>query len=178
MRCVGSVTFLPKEFRGSQEETRAQLPPHHIRPLVDEHRQVAPALNPLTKEVAHYGLGSRADDVGLFQNFAARDRHYGQLRREALNVFRFALEETLRNQQREVDVLVAAGLEPVVQLALEQLPDSVAVGLDDHTAFDDLGGLRHVALKDDVLVPSRKILAPRSDWRFSHELGECSGYHF
>ena len=50
-------------------------------------------------------------------------------------------------------------LKRVVQLALQHFPDRVAVGLDDHAAFDDFGRLRHVALQDDVLIPGGKILA-------------------
>jgi len=61
-------------------------------------------------------------------------------------------------------------------LALENFPDRIAVGLDDHAAFDYLGGLRHVALKNHVLVPRRKILVSTGDARFGH-VGETSGYH-
>jgi hypothetical protein len=41
---------------------------------------------------------------------------------------------------------VTRGFEAAVKLALQQLPDSVAVGLDDHAALDDFRGLGHVAL--------------------------------
>ncbi len=58
-------------------------------------------------------------------------------------------------------ILVAGGFEAVVELALQQLPDSVAVGLDDHAALDDFGGLGHVALQHDVLVPGCEILSAR-----------------
>ena len=55
--------------------------------------------------------------------------------------------KALRDQQREIDVLMAGGLEAVVEFALQQLPDGIAVGLNDHAAFDNLGRLGHVALK-------------------------------
>ena len=167
---MGGVALLPEKLGGAQEQARAEFPPHHVGPLVDEHRQVAPALNPFAEEVADDGFRGGPDDVGLFQLFAARNGHHGQLRREAFDVFRLALQEALRDQQREVDVLVAAGLEPGIELALEHFPDRVAVGLDDHAALDDLGGLRHVALQDHVLVPRREIVASESNRRFSHVL--------
>ena len=73
-----------------------------------------------------------------------------------------------RDEQREIAVLVIGGLEAVVELALQHLPDGVAVGLDDHAAFDDLGRLRHVALQDDVLIPGSEVLRAGSDRRFGH----------
>ncbi len=70
---------------------------------------------------------------------------------------------------KEVVVLMARGFEAVVELALQQLPHSVAVGLDDHAAFDDFRRLGHVTLQNDVLVPGCKILSARSNRRFCHE---------
>ncbi|MGA2905724.1 MAG: hypothetical protein ABSD98_18015 [Candidatus Korobacteraceae bacterium] len=81
----------------------------------------------------------------------------------------FLVQKALRDKHREVVVLMAGGFEAVVQLALQQFPDSVAVGLDDHAALDDLRRLGHVALQDNVLVPGCKILSARSDGRFCHE---------
>jgi len=48
-------------------------------------------------------------------------------------------------------------LKRVSSLALQHFPDGPAVGFDDHAAFDDFGGLRHVARKNDVLKPGCKI---------------------
>ena len=122
--CVGvrRVALLPEELGGAQEHARAQLPAHHVGPLVDQQRQIAPALNPLGEEVADDGLRRRPDDVRLFQFLAAGDGHHRQFRREAFHVLGFLLQKALRNQQRKIDVLVAGGLEAVVELALEQLP--------------------------------------------------------
>jgi hypothetical protein len=96
-------------------------------------------------------------------------RDHGQLRRKALDVLGFLMQKALRDQHREVVILVAGGFEAVVELALQQLPHSVAVGLDDHAAFDDFRRLGHVALQNDVLVPGCKILSARSNRRFCHE---------
>ena len=162
------MAFLPEKFRGAQKHARAQLPANHVGPLVHQHGQVAPALDPLGEEVADDGLRRRTDDVRLFQFLAAGDGHHGQLRREAFDVLGFLVQKALRDQQREIHVLMAGGLEAVVELALQQLPDSVAVGLDDHAAFDDFGGLGHVALQNDVLIPGGKVLSAGSNGRFSH----------
>ena len=100
------VAFLPQEFGGAQEHARAQLPADDVGPLVHQHGQIAPALNPLGEEVADDGFRRGPDDVGLFERLAAGDGDHGQLRREAFHVLGFFLQETLRNQQREVHVLM------------------------------------------------------------------------
>ena len=162
------MAFLPEEFRGAQEHARAQFPADHVGPLVQQHRQIAPALNPLGEEVADDGLRRRPDHVRLFEFLAAGDGDHRQFRREAFDVLGFLLQEALRDQQREIDVLVVGGLEALVEFALQHFPDGVAVGLDDHAALDDFGGFRHVALQYDVLIPGGKVLRACSDGRFSH----------
>ena len=67
---------------------------------------------------------------------------------------------------------MTGGLEAIVQLALQHFPDGIAVGLDDHAAFDDLGRLGHIAMEHDVLVPGSEVLAALSDGRFGHEMGK------
>ena len=165
---VRGVAFLPEEFRGAQKHARAQLPANDVGPLIHQHGQIAPALDPLGEEVADDGLRGRPDDVRLFQLLAAGQGHHRQLGREAFHVLGLLVQKALRDQQREVHILMAGGLEAVVELALQQLPDGVAVGLDDHAAFDDFGGLGHVALQNHVLIPGSKILSAGSNRRFSH----------
>ena len=55
-----------------------------------------------------------------------------------------------------------------VELALQQFPNGMAVGLDDPAAIDDFGGFSHVPGEDDILIPGGKVLAARSYRRFSH----------
>ena len=114
------------------------------------------------------GLGRGPDHVRFFQLFAARDGYHRQFRREPFHVLGFLLQKTFRDEQREVQVLMARGLEAPVQLALQHFPHGIAVGLDDHTTLDDFGGFRHVPREDDILIPRGKVLAARSDRRFSH----------
>ena len=72
------------------------------------------------------------------------------------------VEEALRDEQREVGVDVAGVLEAPVELALDRLPDRVALGADDHAALDRriVGQLGRL---DDVEVPLRVVLAARLD---------------
>ncbi len=172
VRGVRGVALLPEELGGAKEHAGAQLPADDVGPLVEEHGQVAIALDPLREEVADDGFRRRADDVGLFQLLAARDGDDGELGRETFDVFGFLLQKALRDQQREIDVLMAGGLEALVELALQHFPDGIAIGLDDHAAFDDFGRLGHIAVEHDVLVPGSEVLAALSDGRFGHDRGK------
>src|ERR1700722_3769778 len=63
---------------------------------------------------------------------------------------------------------MTGGFETVVELTLQNFPYGITVRADHHAAFDDFGGLRHVALKDDVLIPCGEVLAARRDGRIRH----------
>ena len=123
------------------------------------HRKIPIALYPFRKEMTDDGFRGRTNDVGLFQLLAARDGDHRKFGREAFYVLGFFLQKALRDEQREVDILMAGGFEARVEFALQHFPNSIAVGLDDHAAFDDLGGLRHIALQYDILIPRGKVLA-------------------
>ena len=47
-------------------------------------------------------------------------RHHSQLGRKALHVLRLFAQKTLRDEQREIGVLVARRFETVVELALQR----------------------------------------------------------
>src|SRR5713226_4896810 len=95
MSRMSGVTFLPEKLRGPEKHSRAQLPANHISPLIEEKRQIAVALNPFRKKVANDGFRCWANDIGLFELFAARDSDDGQFWREALDVLRFLFQEAL-----------------------------------------------------------------------------------
>ena len=86
-------------------------------------------------------------------------RHDGAFLGEPFDVLRLFLQEAHRDEQREVGVLVARGLEHRVELALDVLPDRKAPRLDDHAAAD-VGVLGQVGRFDDLLVPLGIILGP------------------
>ena len=91
---VDSVALLPQEFRGPQKRPSAHLPAHHIGPLIDQQRQVAPRVHPLGIKVADDRLRRWPDHVRLGQFFAAGAGHFGDLRREALHMLGFLHQKT------------------------------------------------------------------------------------
>ena len=157
LRRVRGVAFLPEELGGTQEEPRAELPPHDVGPLVEEERQVAVALQPLRHVLADDRLARGPDDDGLVELLATRDGDDRELRAEPLDVLGLALEVRLGDEEREVRVLGAARLDAGVDLGLHPLPEPVAVRADDHRAADGtvLGQLR---LVQDVLVPAGEVV--------------------
>ncbi len=167
---VRGVAFLPEEFAGAQEHPRAHLPAHHIGPLVGEQRQIAPALHPARHGIADDRLGRGAHDQRLFepgggirnqpalairnQTVVGDDRH---LLGKAFDVLGLAGEVGERDEQREVAVLYACGLDPVIHQALDALPDAVAPRLDHHAAAH-AGFLGEVGGADDFLIPLGKVV--------------------
>jgi hypothetical protein len=77
-------------------------------------------------------------------------------RREALDQFPLTVEDGARDEQREVQVLVAGGLDPIVERPLDRLPDRVAVRLDHHgAAYQRI--LRETGAADDLPVPGWEV---------------------
>ena len=87
------------------------LPADDVAPLVDQHRQVAPGLDPLGVHRPDDRLGGRADREPLGQLLVAALGDPGHLGREAGDVLGLLAQEALRDEQREVGVLVAGRLE-------------------------------------------------------------------
>ena len=126
----------------------AHLPAHDVGPLVDQHRQVAVALDPALVGVADDGLGCRPHDQRLLQlrlgiDAAACRRSVfsrwcvttAHLLGEALDVLGLLGEEAQRDEQREIGVLVAGLLEAAGRASrciFSQI--AVAPRLDDHAA--------------------------------------------
>ncbi len=70
---VGGVALLPEELGGAQEEPGAHLPADHVAPLVDQQRQVAPALDPLGEHRVDDRLGGGPHHQRLLELLAAAD---------------------------------------------------------------------------------------------------------
>ena len=165
---MGGVPFLPEELGGAQEHAGAHLPADDVRPLVDQHRQVAPRLDPAAERGADHRLRSGADDqrllqlrLGIGDHLAVLvdqpvmrdDRH---LLGEAVDMLGLLLEIGERDEQREIAILVAGRLDAIVEQALDPLPDAIAPRPDDHAAAH-AAFLGHVGLGDDGLVPFGEI---------------------
>jgi len=109
------------------------------------------------------------DDDRLLQLLAARVSDHRQLGAEALDVLGLAPQVRLRDEQREVGVLRASGLDPVVHLALHPLPQRVP-GRPDHHGAADRPVVGQLRLGDDVLVPAGEVLGlGRENGSLGHE---------
>src|ERR1035438_5268871 len=98
----------------------------------------------------------------LLEILAAPAGHPRDLRVEALDVVRLLLQVRLRDEEREVHVLVAGALDHVVERPLDVLPQRIAVRTDDHaTAYWRVVG--KLGTTDHVRVPAVEILALRRD---------------
>ena len=157
---VRGVAFLPEELAGAQEHPGPHLPPEHVGPLVQQQRQVPVRADPLGHHLADDRFRRRPDDQWLLQLLAARVGDREELGRESLDVLGLALHVALRDEQREVGVLVPGGLDPAVQVRLQQLPDPVPVRPDHHAAADR-SPVHQLGAEDHVVVPGREVLALR-----------------
>ena len=75
-------------------------------------------------------------DARLFELLGSTLRHPRHLGREALDVLRLFHQQALRDEEREVRIDVARGLEALVESLLHQFPDRVPVWTDDHAPLD------------------------------------------
>ena len=98
---VRGVPFLPEELRRAQERPRHLFPAHDVGPLVDEHGQIAPGLNPLLIHHAEDRLRRRTDDQLLLELLGAALGDPGHLRREAFDVLGLAHQQASGNEERE-----------------------------------------------------------------------------
>jgi hypothetical protein len=105
-------------------------------------------------------LRSRADGQALLERLVADVGDPGDLGGETRDVLGFLHQVAFGDEQGEIGVEVAGGLDPAVQAVAHVFPEGVAVGLDDHAALD-VGIVGQVGLAHDVDVPLRKILGAR-----------------
>ena len=112
---VRGMAFLPQEFTGPQESPWPQFPAHHIGPLIDQQRQVAIRLNPIGKGLADDRFRSWSNHIGFFQFLTSSMGDDCKFRTETFNVFRFALNVTLRDEEWEVCILMASRFELLIQ---------------------------------------------------------------
>src|SRR5262245_925904 len=113
-------------------------------------------------------LARGPNDVRLRQFLPASPRDLGDFGGEALHVLGFLHQERLRDQQREVGVDVAGGLDALVESALNGLPQCVAGRLEDDAAAYDLGVIGQIGAWKDIQIPLRVILRAWSDALFRH----------
>jgi hypothetical protein len=153
---MGGVPLLPQKLCGAEEQTSAHLPADHVGPLVDQKWKVAITLDPLGIHRIYDRFGGGPDDQRFLQLLAAAVRHDRDFRGEPLHVLGLTGEKTLRNEQREVGVLVPRVLEHLIQGLLHLLPDGIAVGPDDHAPAHRTV-VRQLCARDDLVVPGAEV---------------------
>ena len=131
-------------------------------PLVIELGQVPPGVDDVGVVLAEERLGGGPDAQPVLQLLAAAHGDPGALGGEALHVVLLFLEQALRDQHRQVHVLVARLLELRVQHVLDVLPDGVAVGPVDEHALDG-GVVDQLRLAAHVGVPLGEVHVPGGD---------------
>ena len=159
---ASTLTLLPQELAGAQEQAGTQLPAHHVGPLVQQQRQVAVRLRPLGHVLTDDRLAGGPHHDGLVQLLAAGVGDDCQLGAEALDVLGLALEVALGDEQREVGVEGTARLDALVDLGLHPLPDRVAVRPDDHRPADR-AVVGQLGFRQHVLVPAGEVVGLRRE---------------
>jgi hypothetical protein len=170
---VRGVPLLPEEFGRAQERPRHLLPSDDVRPLVNEHGQIAPGLDPLRVHRADDRFRGRPDDQLLLEIFRASLRHPRHLWRKAFDVLGFAHDQAFGNEQREVRVDVPGLFESAIEVLLYQLPDGVSVRPDHHTALDRRV-VRQLGAPDNVQIPAGEVFGLTGD--LGHEIVGLFGH--
>src|SRR5689334_2476520 len=83
------------------------------------------------------------------------DRHFLG---EAFDVLGFLGDEAHRYEDREITIIKAKRLNPIVKLTLQEFPYAVTPRLDDHAAAN-WRWLGHVRVADNGLIPFRKVFS-------------------
>ena len=154
---VHCMTLLPEKLRGSQKRAGRLFPANDAAPLVVELGQIAVGLDDLLVVLAKERFGGWTYSQTLGELFLTADRYPRAFGCEALNVVFLSLEKAFGNEHRHIYVLVTCFLEASVHICLHKLPESVAVGTDNHAAFN-ARIIDQFSLFDNICVPFRKIL--------------------
>ena len=121
------------------------------------------------------GLGGGADAEAVLQLLAAAHGDPGALGGEALHVVLLLLEQGLGDQNGQIHILMAGGLETAVQFVLDVLPDGIAIGtVDEHTL--DGGVVDELRLLTNVGIPLGEVHITGGDG-FHLSLILCHSFH-
>src|SRR4030095_585335 len=167
--CMGRVALLPEELRSPQKQPRTHFPPDDVPPLIEQQRQVAIRLNPISKRVPNDGLRRRPNDQRFLELRTTSMGDDCDFRRKTLDVFRFFLKKTFWNEERKICVLVPRFLEHAVKSLLHFFPDRVAVRSNDHAAFDGCV-ICQFCCGNHIGIPSRVVFTALGDLCFGHNL--------
>ena len=114
--CMDGVSLLPQEFSGTQEGSCGLLPSQHGTPLVPYFGKITVRLYRLAPYITEQSLRSRAYTEPLLKLLHPSMCHPRHLRRKAFNMILLLLKKTLRNQNREIDILYSRFFKPFVKI--------------------------------------------------------------
>ena len=106
--------------------------------------------------LAEKRLRGGPDAQALRQLLAAAMGDPGDFRSKALNMILLPLEQRLGDEHGHGHVDMARFLEATIQIVPDPFPQGIAVGLDDHEAFDR-GIIGQFGFPDDVRIPLGEI---------------------
>ena len=155
-RRMCGVTLLPQKLSRSQERSCLLLPAHNGTPLVIHLGKIPVGVNVILIEIAEQRLGCRTHAHSLLQGLQAAVCHPRNLGSKALHMILLLLEQGLGNEHGKIYILYACLLEPCIQLLLDQLPDRITCGLDNHAALDGRI-VAKLCLSHNICVPLREI---------------------
>ena len=165
------MALLPEEFSRTQEESGAHLPAYHIRPLVNQDRKIAIRTYPVLVGVPDNSFRRRPYNQ-LFLQLGGRVHYHARTVRighqtvmgdyrtflcETFHVLGLTAKERLRDEKREIGILVPGFLEHLVQLMLHLLPYSIAIRFYYHTS-SDCRILSQTSFNNKVVIPLGVIL--------------------
>ena len=116
--------------------------------MVAEDRKVAVRFNPIFVSAPNDGFGGWTYDEFLFEAGSGVNHNAGAvgvvhkavvgddgtLFGKAFHMLSLTAEERFRYEEGEIGILMAGGLEHIVEGTLHLLPDCIAIGFDDHAA--------------------------------------------
>ena len=161
------MTLLPKELRGSEEQTSSHFPSNDVAPLIDEQRQIAIGLNPIPIGIPDDRFRRRTDDKRLFEFGSAGVSNDSHFRGKSFDVFGFFLQEAFRYEHREICVHMAGFLEHPIQRLLHLFPDGIAVGADDHATLN-WRVIREFCCGNHIGIPPGVVLTALGDLCLGH----------
>ncbi len=130
---VGSVALLPEKLRCSQEEPWPKLPANRVSPLIEQHRQIAMALNPSRHRFTDDRFRRWPNNDRLGQLLASRMRDQRQLGTESLDMLGFLEKERVGNEERKVRIRMSRRRGGAIAMRIEH----AAVSFDGRPALRD-----------------------------------------
>src|SRR5215472_14752737 len=123
---MGSMSLLPEKFSASNERHRiAELPAHHIVPLISLERKIPMRLNLVMKVLVHRSLTGRTDGNWLFQLALATFCHPCDFSCEAFNMLFLNLKVLLGYEDQVIAVAYTECFDLLVKPSFDLLPDRV-----------------------------------------------------